>query len=273
MQGADTHPYMPVPVRLEHVERVTEKETLFAFLPPRGFAFSPGQFLMVGLPGYGEAPISISSPPSQKERIELCIRRVGSLTTTLHRLNRGDTLWIRGPFGRGFPAEKWLNRDILFIAGGIGLVPLRSLIKEVLKRRNDYHNLTLLYGVKSPQEILFREELKMWQKEGMDVRLTIDRPYPGWKGNVGVVTTLIPQVEIDEKRTVCCIVGPPVMYKYVILSLGNRSIRGEDIYLSLERKMKCGMGKCGHCQINSIYTCEEGPVFTLQEIRHLPEAI
>ncbi len=273
MQRADAHPYMPQPVRLERVERLTEKESLFVFPRPQGFGFTPGQFIMVGLAGYGEAPISISSPPSEKDMVELCIRRVGSLTTILHRLRAGDTIWIRGPFGRGFPTERMHGKDILFIAGGIGLVPLRSLIKEVLAEREDYGRLTLLYGVKSPKEILFEEELELWQKAGVDVRLTIDRAYPGWKGNVGVVTTLIPKVDIDEDNSVCCIVGPPVMYKYVILSLGNRSVRGEDIYLSLERKMKCGMGKCGHCQINSIYTCEEGPVFTLQEIRHLPEAI
>ncbi len=273
MQGADTHPYIPRAVELERVERLTEKEILFVFSPPEGFVFQPGQFLMVGLPGYGEAPISISSPPSDRKSVELCIRRVGSLTTILHKLQRGDTLWMRGPFGRGFPVEKMLHRDILFIAGGIGLVPLRSLIKEVLSDRRGYGHLALLYGAKSPEEILFREELEGWKKDGMDVRLTIDRACPGWKGNVGVVTTLIPRVEMDEKNTVCCIVGPPVMYKYVVLSLGNRSIKGDDIYLSLERKMKCGMGKCGHCQINSVYTCEEGPVFSLQEIRHLPEAI
>ncbi len=267
-------PYLPVRCTVEKNIRVSEKERLFSIQPSTPLApHEPGQFFMAGLPGYGEAPFSVSSPPDRNGRFELCIRRVGNLTTALHRLKKGDTVWIRGPFGRGFPVESMKNRDIIFIAGGIGIVPMRSLIKTVMKDRNSYGRLTLLYGVKTPEEILFGEEIEKWGRLGMDCHLTIDRPHPAWKGNVGVVTTLIPPLSIDGANTICVIVGPPVMYKYVLLSLSNKRINGHDIILSLERCMKCGLGKCGHCQINSIYVCQEGPVFRLSEIRHLREAL
>jgi sulfite reductase subunit B len=261
--------FTPSPARVERVEQLTEREKKFtlSFKTPH----TPGQFLMAGVAGYGESPISISSPPG--ENIELCIRAVGNVTRAIHRLKRGDTLWIRGPYGRGFPLERLKSKDILFIAGGTGLIPMRSLIKTVLKERKDYGALTLLYGIKSPEEFLFKEEMEGWRRSGLDARITVDRAHPGWKGHVGVVTTLTGGVGVREDRTAAVVIGPPVMYKYVVLSLGDKRLRGEDIFLSFERRMKCGVGKCGHCQINSVYTCAEGPVFTLSEIRHLPEAL
>ncbi len=266
-------PYTPVPARVEEAVKLTDREMFFVLTMPAPIDHTPGQFLMVGLPGYGEAPISISSPRCGTRRVELCIREVGSLTRAIHRLGQGDILWVRGPFGRGFPVDEMERKDILFVAGGIGLVPMRSLIKTMLNKRRSFGRLTLLYGVKSPDEILFKEELKEWKRAGMDIRITVDRPHPGWDGNVGVVTTLIGPLRVDDSKTVAVLVGPPVMYKYVILSLGNKKLRGTEIYLSLERRMKCGLGKCGHCQINSAYACQEGPVFSLADIRHLNEAI
>lgn len=272
LAGSAASPYLPQKARVESAVEVTEKERLFLLTLARPLDSTPGQFLMVGIPGYGEAPFSISHRPSPT-KVELCIRAVGSLTNTLHRLKKGDTLWLRGPFGRGFPVEDMRRKDMLFVAGGIGLVPMRSLIKAVLSDRGSFGRLTLLYGVKGHEEMLFKKELKEWKGSGMDVQITVDRPSPGWKGNVGVVTTLIGPKEVDESKTIVVVAGPPVMYKYVILSLGGKRLRGEDIFLSLERRMKCGMGKCGHCQIQSVYVCQEGPVFRLSEIRHLKEAI
>ncbi|MBI5599462.1 MAG: FAD/NAD(P)-binding protein [Deltaproteobacteria bacterium] len=266
-------PYLPARGTVEKTVAVTEKERFFSIALETPMDHTPGQFVMVGLPGYGEAPISISSPPSDEPRIELCVRAAGNLTRALHRLNPGDTVWIRGPFGKGFPAREMEGKDIIFIAGGIGLAPMRSLIKTVIGRKKAFGSLTLLYGVKSPEELLFKDELGIWRENGMDVEITVDRPHPSWKGNVGVVTTLIGAREVDETKTVAVIVGPPVMYKYVILSLGNKKLKGTDIYLSLERRMRCGLGKCGHCQIQSVYACQEGPVFRLSDIRHLKEAI
>lgn len=266
-------PYLPKPGIVREARQVTEKEKFFSIELPSPMDHSPGQFLMLGIPGFGEAPISISSPPSGGVLAEVCVRAVGNVTNALHRLVPGDTVWVRGPFGRGFPVDKMRGKDMLFIAGGIGLVPMRSLIKSVLAKRDSFGRLTLLYGVKTPHEILFKDEFKDWTKKGLDIKITTDKPHPEWKGNVGVVTTLMGEVSVDEKNSIAVLIGPPVMYKYVILSLGNKKLEGEDIFLSLERRMKCGVGKCGHCQIQSVYACQEGPVFNLSEIRHLREAI
>lgn len=269
-------PYTSRLVRIDGVARLTEKERLFkiSLEDSKSLAHSPGQFIMLSIPGYGEAPISISSPPSQKNTFEICVRAVGNLTNALHRLTKGDRLWVRGPYGKAFPVEDIKGKDLLFIAGGIGLVPMRSLIKTVLNERQAYGKINLLYGAKSPDEILFKDELSEWQKTGnIAVSITIDKPHPEWKGHTGVVTTFIPEIKIDETKTAAIVVGPPVMYKYVIMSLGDKRIAGHDIYLSLERRMKCGLGKCGHCQINSVYACQDGPVFRLSDIRYLREAI
>lgn len=271
---AQASPYLPAPGTVERVTRVTEKERLFVVTPkdPTLLDFKPGQFFMVGLPGYGEAPISVSSAPGDGRSFELCVRAAGNVTNAMHRLKKGDTLWIRGPFGTGFNLDEMTGRDIVFIAGGIGIAPMRSLIKAVLKREG-FGRLTLIYGSKSPEEMLFGEEVPGWMDKGMDVRLTIDKPHPKWSGNAGAVTTLIPDVKVNEGRTIAVIIGPPVMYKFVIYSLKDKRIGPDDIYVSLERRMKCGLGKCGHCQINSVYVCQEGPVFRLSALAGLPEAI
>lgn len=267
-------PYLPITGAVERSIRVSEKERLFSVIPsdPTLLKYRPGQFYMVGLPGYGEAPISITSGPGEAA-IELCVRAVGNLTNALHTLRKGDRIWLRGPFGRGFNLEELEGRDIIFVAGGIGIVPMRSLLKSVLDRRDKFGRLTLIYGAKEPDEILFAEEMDGWRAAGMDVKLTVDRPSPDWKGNVGVVTTLIPKVAVAEKNTIGVIIGPPVMYRFVILSLNAKGLGVDDIFVSLERRMKCGLGKCGHCQINSLYVCQCGPVFRMSELKGMVEAI
>lgn len=267
-------PYLPFACAVERSVRVSEKERLFTITPSSEalLAYRPGQFYMVGLPGYGEAPISITSGPGEK-RIELCIRAVGNLTNAFHELRKGDTVWLRGPFGRGFDLAELEGKDLLFVGGGIGIVPMRSLVKAVLARRKSFGSLTLIYGARGPDEMLFTEEMDGWRKGGMDVLLTVDKPDPRWKGHAGVVTTLIPKVKVDEKNTVAVVIGPPVMYRFVILSLNARGLGPEDIFVSLERRMKCGVGKCGHCQINSMYVCQCGPVFRMSELKGMPEAI
>ena len=267
-------PYLPIAGTVERSIRVSEKERLFSIIPsdPSLLQYKPGQFYMAGLPGYGEAPISVTSGPGDA-LIELCVRAVGNLTNALHALRKGDRIWLRGPFGRGFNLEELEGRDIMFIAGGIGIVPMRSLLKAVLDRREKFGRLTLIYGAKGPEEILFAEEMDGWRARGMDVKLTVDRSAPGWKGNTGVVTTLIPKVAVAEKNTIGVIIGPPVMYRFVILSLNAKGLGPDDIFVSLERRMKCGLGKCGHCQINSLYVCQCGPVFRMSELKGMVEAI
>lgn len=269
----DNSPYVPETALIEQATRLTEKEMFFRLRPEKAPDYLPGQFFMIGLPGYGEAPFSITSAPDGHPQFELCIRAVGNLTNALHRLKKGDSLWFRGPFGSSFPIEKMRGKDIVFVAGGIGIVPMRSVIKTVLRNSGDFGKLTLIYGSKTPEDILFHDELEEWKKTGLDVLLTIDKPHPDWKGNAGVVTTLIPGLKIEPKNTIAIVIGPPVMYKFVILSLEKIGVTGNSVYLSLERRMKCGLGKCGHCQINSVYVCQEGPVFNLDALEGLPEAI
>jgi NAD(P)H-flavin reductase len=191
----------------------------------------------------------------------------------LHRLGPGETLGIRGPFGRGFPVRKLGGNDLLIVAGGLGIVPLRSLIHYIMDNRRDFGKVSILMGCQTPQNILFHDEIKLWEERlDMNFACTVDRADPEWKGNVGLITSLIPQVSVFPARTYAVVVGPPVMYKFVIAELLKKNIAPERILLSLERHMKCGLGKCGHCQINKFYCCQDGPVFSYAEIHELEEA-
>jgi NAD(P)H-flavin reductase len=235
----------------------------------------PGQFVEVSVFGVGEAPISISSSPSRSNgSFELCVRKVGDVTSALHLLQPGDRVGVRGPYGRGFPVEKFRGKDILFAPGGLGLAPLRSLINQVLDERALYGRVIILYGARSPSELLFKDELKEWgSRTDVELHLTVDRGDEAWTGNVGVITTLFRDLTIYPRNTVAITCGPPVMYRFVLMELLGKGIAEGNIWLSLERRMKCGVGKCGHCQINNIYACQSGPAFPYSEIKGLEEAL
>jgi sulfite reductase subunit B len=269
--------YMPTPARIVMVKPFTHNEKLFRVELPSGFSLAhrPGQFVEVSLLGVGEAPISISSSPSRSNgTFELCVRAVGKLTDALHRMKPGAMLGIRGPFGRGFPVERFRGKDILFVAGGLGLAPLRSLINEVIDERGKYGKIHILYGARTPDDILFPEDLATWtQMPNVEVHITVDRPAPGWTGNVGVITTLFPKLRIHARNMVAVVVGPPVMYRFVLMELLGKGLAEGNIWLSFERQMKCAVGKCGHCQLHHIYTCQDGPSFSYAEIKHLEEAL
>jgi len=268
--------YTPRPAELVKVETLTPNEKVFNFRLTDGteLGHRPGQFVEISVDGIGEAPISISSSPTREGGFQLAIRNVGSVTNSLHNLEKGTIVGIRGPFGNGFPVESLEDKDILLIAGGIGLFPLRSLIQYITDRRELFNKVTLLFGARSPLERLFLDELDTW-KNSPDIEYleTVDRGDKNWKGNVGVITTLIPKVDIDPRKTMAVVVGPPIMYRFVIGELKKRDIPDENIVMSLERRMKCGVGKCGHCQINGVYVCQEGPVFNLAQLRNLREAV
>jgi sulfite reductase subunit B len=272
----DRELYVPKLALVEKVVPQTDMETLFRFRFEDGTALGhhPGQFVQVCMPGIGEAPISIASAPAEDPHFELCVRRLGNVTGAMHRLKEGDLIGIRGPFGNGFSDKALQGRDVLIVAGGIGLVPVRPLIHHILSDRANYGSFTLLYGMKAPAEMLFKDEVAAWEQSAdVALRTTIDRPAEGWDGHVGVVTTLFPDLELDPAHTRAVIVGPPVMYQFVILECRNKGIADENIILSLERHMKCGVGKCGHCQINNKYVCQDGPVFSYHEIKGMWEAI
>jgi sulfite reductase subunit B len=263
--------------KLLQVEQMTELEKMFILELPGGRSLGnePGQFVEISLFGIGEAPISISSSPSRSNgTFELCVRRVGDVTSAMHALEPGSVLGVRGPFGHGFPIEKMKGKDILFAAGGLGLAPLRSLINEVLDQRGFFGRVIILYGTKQPSEILFKDELMEWaEREDIEFHMTVDRGDEHWRGNVGVITTLFPKITLNPRNTVAATCGPPIMYRFVLMEMLGKGISETQIYLSLERRMKCGVGKCGHCQINELYCCQDGPVFRYADIKGLEEAL
>lgn len=234
----------------------------------------PGQFVELSIFGVGEAPFSVSSSPTRQGSFELGIRRVGMLTDVLSRFEAGTRVGVRGPFGNGIDVEKFKGKDVLIIAGGIGLVPMRSMINYVIDRREDFGRLIICYGSRSDKELLFTDELQQWANDpGIDYHVTVDEGSSEWKGHTGVITTLIPRLELDLSRTLACVCGPPVMYRFVLLALKSRGFKDDQIYMSLERRMKCGVGKCGHCQINNSYVCQDGPVYHYPDIKSLQEAL
>ncbi len=239
------------------------------------FDYLPGQFVEVSIAGIGEAPITISSSPTQTGYFELVIRRIGNVTNAIHKLNVGDKIGIRGPYGKGtYPIEEAKGRNIVFVCGGIGLVPQRSFINYVLDNRKDYGELTVLQGTKCMAQRVFHSELDSWSgRNDMHFLETIDEADNCWTGNVGVVTTLIPKIEVELDSAIVFVCGPPIMYKFVLLALDEANVPRENIFLNLERKMKCGVGKCGHCQINNFYVCIDGPVFRYSDLGIAPEAI
>ncbi len=270
LEKMGSFPYGQMKGKIVETRMEGEQEKLFRIEleGKRELGHMPGQFVMVSVFGFGEAPISVCSSPTDKGYFELTVRAVGSLTRQLHRLEKGDLVGIRGPYGKGFPVDSMSGFDLLIIGGGLGLVPLRSLIRYVTAHRNEFGNVQILLGCKTPKEILFGRETNEWMKRSeIKFSCTVDKPDDEWAGNVGLITTLIPGVDIIPERTYGVVVGPPVMYKFVIVHLLEKKIPDHQILVSLERRMKCGLGKCGHCQIEGVYVCQSGPVFTYAQMK------
>ena len=222
-------------------------------------AFTPGQFTMVYVHGIGEVPISIAGNPESPEVLTHTVRAVGGVTNAIVGLNLGDVVGIRGPFGKGWP--KTVGKDLLVIAGGIGLAPVRPMIHHALANRDEYQCLGLAYGARAPSEVLYRDELREWNdRPDINIEVTVDRAERGWRGSVGVVTPLVQRLRCAAGDAVAVICGPEVMMKIVARTLADRGVLEENIYVSLERNMKCGIGFCGHCQFGSDFMCKDGPV-------------
>jgi len=268
-------PYVPRMARILAAEQMTETERFFRLrMEGEPLRYEPGQFVEVSVFGVGEAPISICSSPTQGDEFELTVRHVGAVTGALRAYKAGDRLGIRGPFGNRFDYEAMKGQDVLFVAGGLGLAPTRSLIRYVLDKRKDFGKVTILVGAREPKWLLFRDELQAWVKRSdAETRVTVDRCDKDWKGCVGVITRLFTQIRIDPSRTWAVIVGPPIMFKFTVLEALAAGIPEHRIVCSLERNMKCGVGKCGHCQIRNVYVCRDGPVFTYDQVKRLREGI
>jgi len=260
-------PMVPLAFPIERVRKETHDTFTLDLAPPAEFSFAPGQFNMVYVFGVGEVPISISSDPSQKSAFQHTTRVVGTVTSALKRLKKGDTVGIRGPFGSCWPLAEAVGGDCLVVAGGIGLAPLRPVIYSILAQRQKYKRVVVLYGTRKREDILFARELERWRgKLDLEIEVTIDRGGPEWRGNVGVVTTLIAQAPLDPANTTAMVCGPEVMMRFTLMELQRRGIPAERVYLSMERNMKCAVGFCGHCQYGPTFVCKDGPVFRFDRI-------
>lgn len=273
------NPYRPWPARIVSITeesavrdtRTFELEWLDEDAEAH-FKYRPGQFAELSLFGFGEAPISITSSPTQPN-LQFCIKRVGVVTTAIHQLQTGDTIGVRGPYGNSFPVQAMEGKNILFVAGGIGLAPLRSVINYLLDRanRNRYANITILYGARTPGDLLFKKELREWA-ERSDVHYyeTVDRATDGYSGRVGFVPALLKEVAPSSVETIALTCGPPIMIKFVLQGLTELGFQPSQILTTLEMRMKCGIGKCGRCNIGRHYVCIDGPVFTYEQLLAMP---
>jgi NAD(P)H-flavin reductase len=262
---------IPTLFRISSVQKDTHDTfTVELESPKEGFHFQPGQFNMLYLHGVGEVPISICGDPSDHNKLTHTIRAVGTVTKAMQKLKKGDFLGVRGPFGSHWPTDELIGNDVVIIAGGIGLPPLRPSIYHVLSNREKYGKVVLLYGTRTPRDILYRKELERWRARfDMEVHVTVDRAGGDWHGNVGVVTTLIPRSHFDPLNTVAMLVGPEVMMRFTVVELQKRGVELDNIFISMERNMKCGVGFCGHCQYGPTFICKDGPVYPFTAIKDI----
>jgi len=265
MLNSLAEPMLPELYRVLKVGRETADTftlSLAAAVGDQGFSFAPGQFNMLYAFGVGESPISISGDPDRPEILVHTVRAVGAVTRAICGLKKGDVLGVRGPFGAPWPVAQAAGQDVLVIAGGLGLAPLRPAIYHLLTHRQDYGSLELIYGARTPEDLLYRKELEQWRgRFDFRVHVTVDAARGDWRGNVGVVPNLISRARFDPVHTLALICGPGVMMRFTVQELLSHGLQMENIYVSMERNMKCGLGLCGHCQLGPFFVCKDGPVF------------
>ena len=267
-----TDPMLPRPYHVLGLRRETRDTFTVGLEPVRGASprFAPGQFNMVYVFGMGEVPISISGDPNHLNPLVHTVRAVGTVTRAVCKAKRGDIVGIRGPFGSSWPVEEAIGKDVVIAAGGIGLAPLRPALLTLLAHRERYGRIVLLYGARSPQELLFGRQLLQWRgRFDLEVEVTVDTASREWRGNVGVVTTLIPRAHFDPEEALAMVCGPEVMMRFTVSGLQELGVPAESIYVSMERNMKCAVGLCGHCQYGPTFICKDGPVFRYDRLASL----
>ncbi len=272
-QNQSADPMVPSPYRVQRVRQDTYDTFTLELQSTNGaerFCFSAGQFNMLYVFGVGEVPISISGDPAIPVTLVHTTRAVGTVTKAMRQLKRDDMLGVRGPFGTHWPVDEAIGNDAVIVAGGIGLAPLRPALYALLANREKFGKVVLLYGTRTPSDILFRRELESWRSRlDLEVYVTVDRATGNWRGNVGVVTTLIPKAPFDPRNAVALVCGPEIMMRFTILELQKRGVAAKNIFLSMERNMKCAVGFCGHCQFGPTFICKDGPVFRYDRIKDL----
>lgn len=267
------NPYQPINAQI--VDIIDESPTIKSFViePEEAIPFKTGQFVELTLPGEGEAPFTPSSSPNAPERMEITIMKAGRVTGLLHNCKKGQPVGIRGPYGNGYPVDAFAGKEVYIVGGGVGLAPIRSLLLTLIDRIKDFKRVVCRFGARTPEDFIYKETLfNQWQHiDGMEIKLTVDKANGQWDGNIGVVTTILKSDDVEIKNAVAVVCGPPIMMKFATLDLIKQGFKDEDIYLSMEKNMSCGIGKCGHCMIGKYYVCKDGPVFTLQQLKEYPD--
>jgi NAD(P)H-flavin reductase len=262
------------PINGEIIDIIEESPMIksFVIVTQEEFRFATGQFVELTLPGEGEAPFTPSSSPLVTEQIEITIMKAGRITTLLHNAKKGQKVGIRGPFGLGYPVDDFVGKHVYIVGGGVGLAPIRSLFLALVNRINDFKSVTCRFGAKSPSDYIYKNTLfGSWRNiKGVDIKLTVDKSDGQWNENVGVVTTILSKDDVDVKNSVAVVCGPPIMMKFATLKLLETGFADNQIYLSMEKNMSCGVGKCGHCMLGQYYVCKDGPVFTYNQIKKYP---
>jgi len=267
------NPYQPINGKI--VDIIDESSTIktFVVVPESDFNFQTGQFVELTLPGEGEAPFTPSSSPAETKKVEITIMEAGRVTALFHKCKKGQNVGIRGPFGNGYPIDGFVGKEVYIVGGGVGLAPIRSLFLTLVDRIKDFKSIICRFGARTPDDFIYKNTLfGAWQKiNGVNMKLTVDKADGDWKDNVGVVTTILARDDVDVKNAVAVVCGPPIMMKFTTLKLLELGFSDKDIYLSMEKNMSCGIGKCGHCMLGKYYVCKDGPVFTYDQIKHYPD--
>lgn len=272
------NPYFPELATVQEVVHETAniktlRVTLNDAQKMRDFTFRPGQVGQLSVFGTGESTFVINSPPTRKDYLQFSVMRVGEVTQRIHLLNPGDPIGLRAPLGNGFPYESMKGRDILFVGGGIGMAPLRTLLLYMIDHRGDYGSITVIYGARSPRDLCYTYEFDEWRRGGVDLILTVDSEFPGWKERVGFVPTVLTEESPSPLNKVAVVCGPPIMIKFVLFGLKELEFEDAQIVSTLEKRMKCGVGICGRCNIGSKYVCLDGPVFNYDDMSRMVQEL
>jgi sulfhydrogenase subunit gamma (sulfur reductase) len=274
MPKFESNPFRPELATIQDIIQETSNILTFRVVlndeqKMREFSFQPGQVGQLSVFGAGESTFVINSPPTRKDYLQFSVMRTGEVTQRLHQMNIGDQIGVRVPLGNGFPVEKLKGHDILFVAGGIGMAPLRTLLLYMLDNRRDYGDITLIYGARSPEDLCYTYEFDEWRSGGVRLVLTVDREFPDWKERVGFVPTVLTEEAPSSYNCMAVTCGPPIMIKFVLIGLKRLDFEDHQIITTLEKRMKCGIGICGRCNIGTKYVCVDGPVFSYEELRQM----
>ncbi len=266
------NPYAYTEAEILNVVDETANIKTFTIRPKEAIVFRAGQFMDLTLPGIGEAPFTPSSNHNVKATLDFTIMSAGRVTKLLHQAKKGDTVGVRGPYGLGYPLDKFRSKEVFIVGGGVGLAPLRALLYALFNEADQYKKIILKYGARTPKDIVYKVEIDSWRAKAkhVETEITTDIGDESWNGNVGLVTTILKKESVDVNNAVAIVCGPPIMMKFVTFKLLDIGFKDSDIHLSMEKNMSCGIGKCGHCRIGPYYACKDGPVFTYDKIKDLP---